>query len=103
MPFIWSCYPAGHRFQQDNNPKHTSGHLERYFESRQINWWRTPPESPDLNPIKNVWGALKQYLRSTFIQRFWQSLTPQVCQRYINHLNKVIPKVIEVDGDPSGY
>ena len=114
VPFIRSCYPAGHRFQQDNDPKHTSGHVERYFKSRQINWWRTPPESPDLNPIENVWGALKQYLRSTFkpkntselqegIQRFWQSLTPQVCQRYINHLNKVIPKVIEVDGDPSGY
>ena len=114
VPFIRSCYPAGHRFQQENDPKHTSGHVERYFESRQINWWRTPPESPDLNPIENVWGALKQYLRSTFkpkntsklqegIQRFWQSLTPQVCQRYINHLNKVIPKVIEVDGDPSGY
>ena len=114
VPFIQSCYPAGHRFQQDNDPKHTSRRIERYFESRQINWWRTPPESPDLNPIENVWGSLKQYLRNTFkpknmselqegIQRFWQTLTPQVCQRYINHLHKVIPKVLEVAGEPSGY
>ena len=28
-----------------------------------INWWTTPPESPDLNPIEKVWGSLKQFLR----------------------------------------
>jgi len=114
MPFIQSCYPDGHRFQQDNDPKHTNRHIENYFESRQINWWRTPPESPDLNPIENVWGTLKQYLRNTYkprnmtelkarIERFWQSLTAEVCKQYINHLNKVVLKVIEVDGNPSGY
>ena len=114
LPFIQGCYPAGHRFQQDNDPKHTSAHIENYFKLKDINWWRTPPESPDLNPIENVWGSLKQFLRNTYkpknlselkdgIERFWQSLTPEVCKRYINHLNKVIPKVIEVDGNPSGY
>ena len=114
VPFIQDCYPSGHRFQQDNDPKHTSNHIDDYFESRHINWWRTPPESPDLNPIENVWGSLKQYLRNTYkpknltelksgIEQFWQSLTPEVCKRYINHLNKVIPKVIQVDGNPSGY
>ena len=38
-----------------------------------------------------------------WIQQFWMSLTPDVCQRYIGHLHKVIPKVIEVGGNPSGY
>ena len=114
LPFIHSCYPEHHRLQQDNDPKHTSLHIEKFFEDHGINWWRTPPESPDLNPIKNIWGSLKQYLRTTCkptnlaelqegILRFWQSLTPSICQRYIKHLDKVIPKVISVDGDPSGY
>ena len=72
------------------------------------------PESPDLNPVENVWGTLKQYLRSTFkpknlqelkdrIKQFWATLTPEVCTQYINHLNKVIPKVVEKEGGPSGY
>ena len=73
----------------------------------------TPPESPALNPIENLWGSIKQYLRTTYkplnleelkqgIQQFWMSLTSDVCQRYIGHLYKVIAKVIEVEGSPSG-
>ena len=114
LPFIKECYPRGHKLQQDNDPKHTSKYVEKFFEQHNVTWWKTPPESPDLNPIENLWGSLKQYLRTTYkpmnleelkqgIQRFWMSLTPDVCQRYIGHLHKVIPKVIEVGGNPSGY
>ena len=114
VPFITKCFPEGHRLQQDNDPKHTSNYVKRFFEAKNINWWKTPPESPDLNPIENVWGSLKQFLRSTYkpsnveelkagIQEFWASLTPSVCSKYIGHLHKVMPKVVEVDGNPSGY
>lgn len=114
IPFIGSCFPEDHRFQQDNDPKHCSKHVEKYFQDNGINWWRTPPESSDLNPIELVWGSLKQYLRNHFkpknlselqegISTFWQTLTPAVCRRYISHLRKVIPKVITEEGGPSGY
>ena len=114
LPFIEERFNDGHRLYQDNDPKHSSKLIERFFESNNVNWWCTPPESPDLNPIELVWGSMKQYLRNIYkphnleqlkagIERFWLSLTPQVCRRYINHLHKVIPKIVEVGGEPSGY
>ena len=62
IPFIEEHYPEYHRFQQDNDPKHTSRWSQNYFEQKSINWWRTPPSSPDLNQIENVWGSMKNYL-----------------------------------------
>ena len=59
VPFCQQVYPDGHRFMQDNDPKHTSRRAQKFFEDNSINWWRTPPESPDANPIENLWHELK--------------------------------------------
>ena len=64
VSFIDGHYLDGHRFQQDNDPKHTSRWAQDYFERKGINWWKTPASSPDLNPIENVWGSMKQYLKN---------------------------------------
>ena len=47
-----------YRFMQDNDPKHTSKRAQEFF--AEYDWWKTPPESPDLNPIENL---LKEYIR----------------------------------------
>ena len=44
LPFIAQKYPRGHRFMQDNDPKHTSG-LARFFIDNSVNRWKTAPES----------------------------------------------------------
>ena len=114
-PFLEKSFPDNqYRFQQDNDPKHVSNHTGEYFQNCGINWWRTPPESPDLNPIENVCSSLKYFLCHQHkpknletlisgIKLFWMSLTPAVCSKYISHIHKVIPKVIEVEGRASGY
>ena len=108
IPFFDQVYPDGHRFQQDNDPKHTSRYAKDYIEEKEINWFKTPASSPDLNPIELIWHAVKDYLRNEFkpknlgelkagIKEFWATLTPDVCKKYISHLKKVIPKAVEVD------
>lgn len=46
-------YPDSHHSMQDD-PKHTS-RLATIFQDNEINWWKTPSESPDCNPIENLW------------------------------------------------
>ena len=114
LPFRTEVYPEGMRFMQDNDPKHTFVLAKSWMENNNIDWWRTPPESPDLNPIENLWHELKEYLRREVkprkkeelvngIEQFWRTVNKQKCGRYINHLQKVIPKVIELEGDATGY
>ena len=99
---------------QDNDPKHTSNAAKQRMLELGVNWWRTPPESPDLNPIENIWHALKDYLRMevkprnaeqlvTGIREYWSKLSVETCVKYIGHLRKVIPAVVEADGKASGY
>ena len=52
-----------YRFMQDNDPKHTSKCARTFFAANRIDWWKTPPESPDLNPIENLWHELKECIR----------------------------------------
>ena len=60
---IQTLYPNGHRFVQDNDPKHTSALVQQFFQDKRINWLRIPPESPDCKPIENLWHKLKEHLR----------------------------------------
>lgn len=116
LPFLAEKFPTpnSHRFMQDNDPKHCSRAAQKFYGDTGINWWRTPPESPDLNPIENLWHELKEYLRRVIkprtkeelvdgITTFWATVDVHKCTKYISHLRKVIPKVIENGGGPTGY
>ena len=114
IPFIQDAYPVSHRLMMDNDPKHTSLHAREFINNNNINWWVTPPESPDANPIDNLWHEMKEFIRREVkprnkdelvqgIKNFWKTVNVSKCNKYIRHLRKVLPCIIELDGDATGY
>ena len=72
-----------------------------------------PSRIARLQPHRNLWHELKEYIRREVkpsckedlvegIYKFWETVTTEKCQKYIRHLRKVLPKIIEVGGG-GGY
>ena len=51
----------------------------------------------DKNKPKNL-EQLKDRIRN-----YWRSLTSELCTKYIDHLKKVMPAIVNDKGGPSGY
>ena len=64
LPFLCKRLPNG-RFQQDNAPCHTSKATQRFYKTNKVKVLKTPPESPDLNPIRTLLHEMKHFILTT--------------------------------------
>ena len=95
---IWGFSKNNITFQQDNDPKHTSKKAKKWFNNEGITVIDWPAQSPDLNPIKNIWHHLKLRLSSyetkakgihdlwERVQKEWSGITLETCQKYIESM-----------------
>ncbi len=95
-------------FVQDNDPKHTSKVASAFFQQQYIEKLDWPPQSPDLNPIENLWAILDAKIPlegRTNRQIFWERLQEEwnaISQLTIDNLIKSIPNRLQMVIDNKG-
>ncbi len=100
-------------FQQDLAPAHSAKATSIWFKDHGIPVLNWPANSPDLNPIENLWGIVKRKMRyarpnnaeelKATIRETWALITPEQCHRLINSMPRRIATVIQAKGAPTKY
>jgi len=65
LPDCRALCGRGYKIAWDQDSKHTSSVVKTFLNSRHVNRLEDfPPSSPDINPIEQIWGILKQALKA---------------------------------------
>lgn len=102
-------------FQQDNAPQHTSDATQHWLEERGIPLLLWPSNSPDLNPMENIFGVLarsvyeagrqfssKEQLKEAIVDS-WAKLSQDTIRHVIDSMPNRIYKLIEAKGHNTEY
>lgn len=100
-------------FMQDNDPKHTAYNTRMWILNNTPAYLKTPPQSPDINPIEHLWDYLdrqirkheissKEDLKNALIEE-WNKIPPHVTSNLVNSMPKRIAAIINSKGYPTKY
>lgn len=100
-------------FQQDNATCHVAQQVKNWFEGEQIQVMKWPAQSPDLNPIENLWDSIAKDVDAenpTSLSSLWASVNKvwdTIPLERIKVLYESFPKrceaVIKARGGPTKY
>ena len=103
-------------FMQDNVPCHKAKSVNTFFEENNVSVLDWPPQSPDLNPIENLWAIVKRR-RVKMFSRFptskselidqvfavWKEITPELLATMADSANTRMSLCIEAEGGNTKY
>ena len=86
----------------------------KWLEKHQIRVMDFPANSPDLNPIENLWWIIKTqiYKKGPFkskeeiweqFQQEWNQIDTDVCKSLVESMPKRIQAVIKAKGNPTRW
>jgi hypothetical protein len=101
-------------FQQDSAPCHTAKSVSKWMNSQRINVLEWPGNSPDLNPIENLWFMMKRKVRNHapksmtdlqyWIKRVWVlEVTKEMCAKLVSSMPRRIQAVLDCKGKMTKY
>lgn len=97
----------------DNDPKHSSRLVKNWLSEQQISVLDWPAQSPDLNPIENLWNDVDFIVKDSnpknldelwrAIKSAWDTIPSDRCKRLVESLPKRCREVIRSKGYPTKY
>ena len=100
-------------FQQDNATIHAAKITKAWLSENNISVMKWPAQSPDLNPIENLWDIVSKRARKQLprnnddlwekIKKEWDSIEPNMLEKLIDSMPRRCAKVIEAQGGNTKY
>ena len=100
-------------FQEDNDPKHTAHIVREWWADQGLHRMDWPSQSPDLNPIENLWSILDSKLKSRkpnnktelfqVLSDGWKALDPFLLNSLVESMPRRCQAVINAKGYATKY
>ena len=110
-------------FMHDNAPCHTAKKIQQFLKLRCIPMMKWPAQSPDLNPIENLWVDFKEHFHEAFVyeglrvstredittrckellKQLWQDQGRDMIMKLVESMPRRVAAVIAAKGEITKY